>query len=71
MFTAEVLNDFLCKLTTSRKENFQFLKIICLKAFQPDMRVDCRVFAQDLVLHKFLRAEDHQFLIGRDNLILI
>ena len=38
------------------------------------MRVDCRVFAQDLILHKFLRAEGHYVIIdrhGRDNLILI
>ena len=38
------------------------------------MRVDCREFAQDLVLHKFLSAEDHYVIFdrhGRDNLILI
>ena len=38
------------------------------------MRVDCRVFAQDLIPHKFLRAKDHYGIFdrhGRDNLILI
>ena len=58
MFTAEVSHDFPLK----NKIIFSFLKSLPLKAFQPEIRVDCRVFVQDLVLHKVLRAEDH-FLI--------
>ena len=63
MFTVEFLSDLCANSRLPFKKQDNFKKRLSLKAFQPGMRVDCRVFMQDLINQKFLGAEDQYVIL--------